>query len=506
MVEIKITNTPLLDLCKEKCPDAYVYMLPEDYDYSQVREIAKELYLPLEKALENREFRGSSESFVVLNTRHEDRAANLIILGLGSKKDNKLSKENYRRALGRLIRLAESNKIKSISFQLPNGKDFGVSDKEIARETGTILHKASYHFDEFITDEHRKLNWKIDTYISINGLNKQEVEDGINEGIVLADSINTARYYCDLPPSILTPQELSDKALDIAKDNSNLKINILDESKIASLKMGGIIGVSKGSSQEPKFVIIEYKCEDENAKTYGIVGKGVTFDSGGLSLKPAQFMETMKEDMSGAAVVISTMKAVAKLKPKVNVIAFAPLVENMPGASALKPGDIIRFYNGKTAEVKNTDAEGRLILADALSYAVKNYKLDYLIDLATLTGACQHALGPFYAGLMSKHEDLEFNLLKASKHSGDKLWPLPLDSDYEKAIRSDVADISNIGSNTYKAGTITAALFLKHFVGDTPWAHLDIAGVAFGVPDLTYLRPGATGFGIRLLLTLFMDW
>lgn len=509
MIDIKLTDKTLINLCDENCVDAYVYTLPENYDSSIVREIAQKFYLPLEVALEARGFRGKQESFVVLNTIHDSRAAYLIILGVGAKKDNKLCKENYRRALGRLVRIAEQYKIKNLGLEIPNAQDYGVSNECIARETSTILNKAKYHFDEFITDENRKLNWKTTVYLSVSKHvnDKDNIERGVKQGEIIADSINTARYYCDLPPSVLTPEELADKAKDIVDKSSNLTIEIFDESKIRALGMGGIEAVSRGSQEEAKFVIINYNCGDSNAKTYGIVGKGVTFDSGGLSLKPAVHMEDMKDDMSGAAVVISTMKAVSQLKPKVNVIAFAPLVENMPSGSAVKPGDIIRFYNGKTAEVKNTDAEGRLILADALSYAVKNYKLDALIDLATLTGACPHALGPFYAGLMSRHEDLQNSLLSASKRSGDKLWPLPLDDEYAKAISSHVADMANIGSSIYKAGTVTAGMFLKNFVDEkTPWAHIDIAGVAFGVPDLTYLRPGATGFGIRLLLSIFMNW
>jgi leucyl aminopeptidase len=218
-------------------------------------------------------------------------------------------------------------------------------------------------------------------------------------------------------------------------------------------------------------------------------------------------MLTMKDDMAGAAVVLATMHVIAQLKPKVNVVAVAPLVENMPSGSAQKPGDVIKTYSGKTIEVIDTDAEGRLILADAIAYTIDKYKPAALIDVATLTGAIAYALGVFYAGMFTQHDPLAKRLIKASQRSGDQLWRLPLDDDYAPAIRSDIADVKNVGSQTYMGGSITAGLFLKEFVTpETPWVHLDIAGVAFGVPDLTYIRPGATGWGIKLLTDLAMNW
>ena len=259
---------------------------------------------------------------------------------------------------------------------------------------------------------------------------------------------------------------------------------------------------------EPRLVILKYSPQ-KNAKslpTLAMVGKGITFDTGGLSIKPATAMETMKDDMAGAAVVLGVMRVIAQFRPNINVIALAPMAENMPSGSAHKPGDIIRFYNGKTAEVKDTDAEGRLILADALSYAVAIYKPDAIIDIATLTGSCAAALGPFYAGLLSQSEELTAKVQESAQRSGDRVWRLPMDNDYKVAIKSHIADMSNIGTMQIKAGVITAAFFLKEFVGSVPWVHLDIAGTAFGVPDITYLRPGASGFGIRLLVDLIMNW
>jgi leucyl aminopeptidase len=298
---------------------------------------------------------------------------------------------------------------------------------------------------------------------------------------------------------------LAEQAQKIA-DAGKMKVTIFNQEQAKQMGMGGLVGVAQGSAQECRLVVMEYKSHVPDAPTIAVVGKGITFDSGGLSIKPANGMETMKDDMAGAAVVISTMSLLPHIKPRVNVIALAPLAENMPSGTATRPGDILRFYNGKTAEVKNTDAEGRLILADALSYAVKHYKLDGIISIATLTGSCAYALGPFFCGLMSQHDELALRILDASWQSGDRAWRLPFHDDYRGAVRSNIADICNIGNEKYRAGAITAGFFLTNFVDEVPYVHLDIAGTAFNVPDISYYRPGATGFGVRLLVQLLQNW
>ena len=331
------------------------------------------------------------------------------------------------------------------------------------------------------------------------------------------------KHWVDSPPSHLTPQHLVTKAHEIAQRN-NLKFTAFHEKEVIHMGMGGLAAVSRGSEIDCALIILEYKAQSENASysaksgvypelvegkdrpTLCFVGKGITFDSGGLSLKPADSMETMKEDMSGAAAVLCAIDALAQLKPDINIIAIAPTSENLPSGKATKPGDIVTFYNGKTAEIKNTDAEGRLILADALSYAVKHYKPNIIVDLATLTGACARALGPVYSGLFSEHESLIKKLHEAGNISGDRLWQLPMGDDYKKAITSTVADICNIGSKQIMAGASTAAHFLQHFVDDTVWAHIDIAGTAFDVPNISYYRPGGPGVGVRLLIALAMNW
>ena len=369
-----------------------------------------------------------------------------------------------------------------------------------------MLEIADYHFDTYITDEDRKITPVEQAIIVIDADQRKEFDKGIEEGSIIGDAVNRTRQWIDFPPVHLTPTQLAGMAHAVATKR-DLKFTVFSENEIIKMGMGGLAAVSAGSEQECKLVIMEYKTTKKNAPTIALVGKGITFDSGGLSIKPAVHMETMKEDMSGAAAVINAMDIIGALKPQVNVVALAPLSENMPGQNATKPGDIITFYNGKTAEVKNTDAEGRLILADAISYAVKHYKPDVIIDIATLTGACAHALGPFYSGLMSEHEEIVHALQESAERTGDRVWRLPLSDDFKPAIRSIVADLCNIGSNKYRAGATTAAHFLQNFVGETPWAHLDIAGVAFDVPDIPYYRPhSATGYGVRLLSDLVLNW
>ncbi|OGB83105.1 hypothetical protein A3F66_05175 [candidate division TM6 bacterium RIFCSPHIGHO2_12_FULL_32_22] len=459
----------------------------------------------VEQLLKDRDFKAKAKSLIYLSVTNIKNFKYIILVGLGKNTNKALSVENYRRSLGSLLNSLSSYSIKSISLQLPSADDFKVSSKYLAEQTSTILGLADYVFDMYITDKDRLKNH--DFIINISAEKDfSDIESGIKRGEIVADSVNSARHWVDLPPSILTPFDLSINAKEISEDGK-LKCTIFDEDDIKKMGMGGLAGVSAGSEQNCKLVIMEYESGKKGAPKIAIVGKGITFDSGGLSIKPAQSMETMKEDMSGAAAVISTMKAIAKLKPEIDVVALAPMSENLPSGKATKPGDILKFYNGKTAEVKNTDAEGRLILADALSYAVKNYKLDAIIDLATLTGACQHALGPFFSGLFGEHEDLIKKVEKSANSSGDYVWRLPLTDDYKVAIVSDIADLCNIGKSNYKAGATTAACFLQNFVGDVPWAHLDIAGTAFDVPDRSYFKKSsATGAGVRLLIDLISNW
>jgi leucyl aminopeptidase len=275
---------------------------------------------------------------------------------------------------------------------------------------------------------------------------------------------------------------------------------VLDEAAIKRLKLGGLLGVNRGSTNPPRFVKLEYVPAKRAKGNLALVGKGVTFDSGGLSLKPADGMETMKTDMSGAAAVLSAMSVLGAAGCPIKVTGYIPLTDNMPSGSAVKPGDVLRIRNGKTVEVLNTDAEGRLILADALSLAVEDGP-EAIVDLATLTGACMVALGPDIAGLFASHEGWGHQVKAAADRTAESMWPMPMPEFYKQLIVSDVADIKNSGAGRY-GGAITAALFLKEFVGSTPWVHLDIAGPARAASDGAYNRKGGTGFAVRSLVEL----
>lgn len=504
MVSITLSSSSLL----EAHANAKALLLEHDFSHSALTPFTK-LFPAIKELVTERKFTGSAGSSLVIPVSHAKGFIYLILMGIG-KRDHKrkIDVEHYRRALGKLMRVMEEIKVDSIAFELPDPEFFKVTPAYLAGQTAMMVDIASYHFDDYITDPNRKVIKDRRVVLLTGDLPKKEIEEGVKKGQIIATSVNKSRHWIDLPPSVLFPTDLSAKAKAISRE-FGLKFTVFNEKEIIQMGMGGLAAVSAGSDLDCQLLFMEYKTTKKNAPTVAFVGKGITFDSGGLSIKPANSMETMKEDMSGAAAVIAGMASIAQLKPDINVIGVAPLAENLPSGKAAKPGDIVRFYNGKTAEIKNTDAEGRLILADALSYVVKHYKPDAIIDFATLTGSCAAALGPFYAGMMSEHEELVKKLQDSADRSGDKVWRLPLSEDYKPAIRTPVADISNIGSQTYMAGAITAALFLQNFVDDVPWAHLDIAGTAFDVPtsELPYYRAyGATGYGVRLMVDLAMTW
>ena len=501
MVNISLSTKDLLS----NNADCYAYIVEKDFDVTAISNALKNACPEFAAIIKQRKFTGSLQESLTVPLVIDGRIAFGIIVSMGNESKSVSDIERYRRALGQLVKEVRACKATSLALQVVAKLGIGASAFYMAEQTVITLQMAQYHFDDYITDKKSKENKLTDVILVADEQYEKEAEHGIKEGNIIAKAVNQARHWVDMPPSDLTPQHMVEEAQKVAKRN-DLKITAFREQEIIKMGMGGLAGVSRGSDIDCAFIILEYKTAKKDAPTLCFVGKGITFDSGGLSLKPADYMETMKEDMSGAAAVICAIDALAQLKPDVNIIAIAPTSENLPSGHATKPGDIVTFYNGKTAEIKNTDAEGRLILADALSYAVKHYKPDAIIDLATLTGACSRALGPFYSGLFSEHSELIERLHHAAEVSGDRVWQLPMGDDYKKAITSTVADICNIGSKQIPAGASTAAHFLQNFVDDVPWAHIDIAGTAFDVPNISYYRPGATGVGVRLLTALAMNW
>ena len=331
---------------------------------------------------------------------------------------------------------------------------------------------------------------------------KNSLEKALRCARIVADAVNFTRHLINEPANVMPPRQLAAQAREIARQGK-FRCQILGPAEIKKHKMGGIIAVSQGSHEPPQLIILEYGTAHKKAGTICLVGKGVTFDTGGISIKPSRDMEKMKYDMSGAAAVIGILKAASRLKLPLHIIGIAPCVENMPGGGAQRPGDIIKMYNGKSVEVINTDAEGRLILADALAYA-ERFKPKALIDMATLTGACAVTFADKAIGLMGNDHALIERIRKAGETTGERCWELPLWDEYFEIIKGHHSDIMNAGSGY--GGTITAAMFLKEFVTSKSWAHLDIAGTAWVDSNKPYNTRGATGVGVRIILEFLRHW
>jgi leucyl aminopeptidase len=419
-------------------------------------------------------------------------ARKILFAGLGNK--NEFNTEKSRIISGKIIQYAKEFKIKELSILTFNfSKDIIESFVE-----GIIL--SSYSFEKFKTSKNNTID-KVS--ILIEG-NTKEYQKKINEISVICQSVNLGREISNLPPNECSPQYLAKIALDLK--NQGIKSKIISFDVMKGMGLNGIVSVGGGSINSPKLIVLNYEGTKKEEKPILLVGKAVTFDSGGISIKPSDKMEEMKFDKCGGVNVIAIMKSLSSLKIKHNVIGIIPTVENMPSNSSYRPSDIIKMYNGKSVEVINTDAEGRLILADALSFGIKQYKPKLIIDMATLTGACVIALGNNIAGIIGNDEKLIKKILDISKVTDEKMWQLPLLEDHHEQIKSKNADIKNIGGRA--AGAITAAAFLSNFVENTPWAHLDIAGTAWnqeGSLSKSYNPPGATGFGIRTIIKFIMD-
>lgn len=425
-------------------------------------------------------------------------AKRVVLAGLG--KADEVTPEQYRRACGAAAGRAQelgSAKVAAVVQPLPSSS---LTPEVVAGCMVEGVLMGSFHAKTHKTAPLERPPI-MEAYLAVgDGVEKNDVEEGARKGQIKADAVCTARDLVNQPSNYMTPTVLANAAKAVAlKDN--LQCEVLDEERIAGLGMGGLLGVARGSREAPRFVVLEHEGEGAKAGRKGppvvLVGKGVTFDAGGINLKRSENLPDLKADMAGAAAVIAVMQAVARLALPLHVVALVPACENLPSGSACKPGDVIIAMNGKSVEVTNTDAEGRLILADALSYAAK-YEPAAVIDVATLTGACMVALGEqVAAGLFSNDEELAAGLLEAGASNGERLWRMPLFEEYKEKIKSDVADVKNAGGRY--AGVGASAVFLKEFVS-FPWAHVDMAGMALAKKKTEYIQKGGTGFGIRTLL------
>ena len=443
------------------------------------------------------EIKGKFGEVSIVHTFGKLPAGIVAIVGLGKRQD--FNVDRIRGVTGdfcRALRKLNCHKIATIL----HGAGIGGIELEASAEAiaeGALL--GLYGFTKYKKPEYEDIE---EILLAVREKGKVPIlETAIGKGKLVAEATNLARDMVNEPANYMTPGQMAEAAKEIAS-KYNLEFKVFDREDMETMGMGALLGVAKGSNQPPKLITLSYKGDERSEKAVGFLGKGITFDSGGISIKPSEGMNEMKDDMAGAATVMTAVVAIAQLKPKINVTAVIPATENLPSGTALKPGDILKAMNSKTIEVVNTDAEGRLILADALSYAQK-IGLSPLIDLATLTGACRVALGTLYSGVFSNNQDLADKVLKAAKGTGEKMWQMPMPEEYKEQIKSEIADVKNIG-NRY-GGAITAALFLAEFAANTPWVHIDIAGTASSTKESGYIVKGATGVGVRTLVELALS-
>jgi len=417
----------------------------------------------------------------------------VAVVGLGEI--DKVDTTAVRKAGAAIARALKKHKTIATPLleDLPERIDHNAAAQALAE--GIVL--GSYSFDLYKSDGAKP---SAITRVVVVGEGRG-VAAAMQTGAQIAQGVNFARDLINEPGGTLTPAEMTKRVVAMARQ-AGLKVVVHDEAAIKRLKLGGLLGVNRGSTNAPRFVQLEYRPTGRAKGTLALVGKGITFDSGGLSIKTGVGMMTMKCDMSGAAAVCAAMSVLPAIRPACRVIGFVPMTDNMLGGDATRPGDVLRIRNGKTVEVLNTDAEGRLVLADALALACEE-KHDVLIDLATLTGACRIALGTQVAGIMGNDEELVDRLVETGREAGEMMWPLPLVKEYRDDLRSSVADLKNVGGGF--AGAITAGLFLQEFVDGAAWAHLDIAGPAFADKDWPYCPRGGTGFGVRTLVRYLMS-
>jgi len=446
------------------------------------------------------DFTGKLFDMALLYTGGSIPSSRILVVGMGKREE--FDVEKLRGLFSKAAQKIRGLHITAFALALDGDTpDIPLDRKAMAAAEGIIL--GLYRFTPFKTaDTDNDTEIESVTIVADDAASLDVITPAVAEAEIIADAVYLARDLVSNPYNEMTPTILAERAEEVAA-GGNLDIEVLDWDAMEKLGMNTLLGVARGSKAPPRFIVMQYRGGAPEEKPVVLIGKGITFDSGGISIKPSAKMEDMKSDMSGGAAVIATMKAVAALKLPRNVVGIVPATENLPGGNAMKPGDILKSLSGQTVEVINTDAEGRLVLADAITYAHR-FEPAAIIDIATLTGACIIALGDNVIGMLGTDEALNRAVKDASEATGEQAWELPLWHEYEDLIKSDAADMKNVGNRA--AGTITAALFLKKFAGDYPWCHLDIAGPALLDKEKPYIPKGASGVGVRLFVQLLKEW
>ena len=485
MLEIKAVNLKRVNV------DTLVVPVCED------REIHTDMTLKslIDAAKAFEEFSGKKGETFTLFRPAETQINRVVFFGLGKADD--VTGETFRAYAGKAVKFCINAGLSAMTIATPSAAELKIDAETLFRTLMEGAFLGNHIFDRY---KQEKDKVSLNTVVLMATAAQKKAYSGLARRVaVVCGASIMAREWVTTPSNDKRPEAFAEMIQNAAK-STGLKVRVMDDRWLEKQQFGAMLAVGQGSSAKPRLVTVEYAPKDAK-KTVVFVGKGVTFDSGGINLKPSGSIETMKMDMSGAAAVAGTMLAVARLKPDIKVVGVMPLVENMPSGAAIRPGDIIRSYAGKTIEIGNTDAEGRLILIDAMAWAIKQYKPDTLIDLATLTGACVVALGEKIAGVFSKDPELAATIVSCGEKTHERCWTLPLPEDYKELLKNDFADLNNVSSGRW-GGAITAALFLSEFVGDTRWAHIDIAGPAWTKKASDYYGAGGTGFGVRLLCDL----
>lgn len=437
-----------------------------------------------------------AKAVTVIPTFNKLGVKRVVLVGLGKKE--KATLESLKKAVGKAVKEIEKLNVTAASFCFDSFAQDTYTSYELAHAVSEAIVLASYSFDDYKTNQPRKASLT-DIHVLLCSEGLEDVEEGVVTGQAYAAGTNLARDLVNTPGNLMTPTILAQQAVKIA-ENYGMEYEILERADMEKLGMGALLAVAQGSEEPPKMIVVKYQGKETWDDVLAFVGKGLTFDTGGISLKPAANMHEMKMDMGGSAAVLGALEAIGRTKPECNILAVIPSTENMPGGKALKPGDVITSLSGKTIEVRNTDAEGRLILADGITYA-KQLGANYIVDLATLTGAIIIALGNTTTGAVTNHEDFMIDVLEASQEAGELMWRLPNFDEYKELVKSsDVADLNNAPGRP--AGSITAGLFLGEFAEDTPWVHLDIAGTAWTGKGSELGRQGGTGVMVRTLAVL----
>jgi leucyl aminopeptidase len=483
---------------KQKTDGAVILLFEDEKPGAAAGRIDKALGGTIARLIKRGDFKPKPGGVHLLYPEGRIAAERLVLAGLGKRKDLDLNR--LRQAAGKAapyLRAAGARNI-MIAADVPGP---GAEETAQALAEGSVL--GLYRFLKYKTKEenNNKEDVRVVTIVTESAASLKAMQKGAKTGEVISESTMMVRDMVSSPPVDMTPTIVAAKAREIARE-FGLKLQVFERSRMETLGMGALLGVASGSAQPPKFIILEYR-RGGRKPCIALVGKTITFDSGGISIKPSENMDKMKDDMAGGAAVLGALRTAAALKLPLNIVGLLPATENMPGGSAYKPGDVLRTLSGQTIEIINTDAEGRLILSDALAYACR-YKPAVIVDIATLTGACRVALGQEAMGMLGTDDKLKQKIREAGEKTGERVWELPLWEGYYDQIKSDIADMKNAGGRD--GGAITAAALLSRFVQDYPWVHLDIAATAWTEKDRPYTPKGATGIGMRLLTQFLRDY